>query len=131
MMAASPRSLHSSQMSRMICREVLEKIDIKQILAKLLGKGFNVKIPKKIFKPIRLPAGVQQSLELQGMRLDLTVKATGLLVADDRLWYGADLKAKLAGEFLDAAENRGGAVKKKEDTHRMAEANKAFAHYRW
>ena len=41
------------------------------------------------------------------------------------------MKAKLAGEFLDAAESRGGAVKKKEDTHRMAEANKAFAHYRW
>ncbi len=38
---------------------------------------------------------------------------------------------KLAGEFLDAFNNRGGAVKKKEDTHRMAEANKAFAHYRW
>lgn len=38
---------------------------------------------------------------------------------------------KLAGELLDAAQNRGGAVKKREDTHRMAEANKAFAHYRW
>jgi small subunit ribosomal protein S7 len=37
----------------------------------------------------------------------------------------------LAGEFLDAANNRGASVKKKEDTHRMAEANKAFAHYRW
>jgi len=39
--------------------------------------------------------------------------------------------AKLAGEILDAAAGRGGAIKKKEDTHRMAEANKAFAHYRW
>ncbi len=38
---------------------------------------------------------------------------------------------KLAAEIVDAANNRGGAVKKKEDTHRMAEANKAFAHYRW
>jgi small subunit ribosomal protein S7 len=37
----------------------------------------------------------------------------------------------LAAEFLDAANNRGASVKKKEDTHRMAEANKAFAHYRW
>jgi small subunit ribosomal protein S7 len=41
------------------------------------------------------------------------------------------MRGKLAGELLDAAENRGGAIKKKEDTHRMAEANKAFAHYRW
>ncbi len=38
---------------------------------------------------------------------------------------------KLTAELLDAANNRGGAIKKKDDTHRMAEANKAFAHYRW
>jgi small subunit ribosomal protein S7 len=38
---------------------------------------------------------------------------------------------KLAGEILDAANMRGGAIKKREDTHKMAEANKAFAHYRW
>lgn len=38
---------------------------------------------------------------------------------------------RLASEILDAAENKGSAVKKREDTHRMAEANKAFAHYRW
>jgi small subunit ribosomal protein S7 len=38
---------------------------------------------------------------------------------------------KLAGEILDAANNRGAAVKKREDTHKMAEANKAFSHYRW
>jgi small subunit ribosomal protein S7 len=38
---------------------------------------------------------------------------------------------KLAGEIMDAASNRGNAVKKREDTHKMAEANKAFAHYRW
>ncbi|NLN11296.1 MAG: 30S ribosomal protein S7 [Acidobacteria bacterium] len=41
------------------------------------------------------------------------------------------MRLKLAGEFMDAAENRGAAIKKKEDTHRMADANKAFAHYRW
>ncbi len=41
------------------------------------------------------------------------------------------MRDKLAGEFMDAANNRGNAVKKKEDTHKIAEANKAFAHYRW
>jgi small subunit ribosomal protein S7 len=41
------------------------------------------------------------------------------------------LTEKLAGEILDAANNRGAAVKKREDTHKMAEANRAFAHYRW
>jgi small subunit ribosomal protein S7 len=38
---------------------------------------------------------------------------------------------KLSGELLDASNNRGNAVKKREDTHRMAEANRAFSHYRW
>jgi small subunit ribosomal protein S7 len=41
------------------------------------------------------------------------------------------MEDKLAGELMDAANNRGNAIKKKDDTHRMAEANKAFAHYRW
>ena len=41
------------------------------------------------------------------------------------------MAARLAAEMLDAAENKGSAVKKREDVHRMAEANKAFAHYRW
>jgi len=41
------------------------------------------------------------------------------------------MEEKLAGELIDAANNRGGAVKKREDVHKMAEANKGFAHYRW
>lgn len=41
------------------------------------------------------------------------------------------MKERLAGEILDASNNSGNAVKKREDTHKMAEANKAFAHYRW
>jgi len=41
------------------------------------------------------------------------------------------MQEKLSGELIDAANNRGAAIKKREDTHKMAEANKAFAHYRW
>jgi small subunit ribosomal protein S7 len=41
------------------------------------------------------------------------------------------MEEKLSAELMDAANNRGAAIKKKEDTHKMAEANKAFAHYRW
>lgn len=44
---------------------------------------------------------------------------------------GKTMTEKLAAELLDAYNNRGGSVKKRDDTHRMAEANKAFAHYRW
>lgn len=53
------------------------------------------------------------------------------LISFSRGRPGKTMRDRLAGELLDAAANRGGAVKKKEDVHRMAEANKAFAHYRW
>lgn len=53
------------------------------------------------------------------------------IVFSARSRAGKSMEEKLTGELLDAANNRGGAVKKKEDTHRMAEANRAFAHYRW
>mgnify|MGYP005831547859 CR=1 FL=1 len=53
------------------------------------------------------------------------------LIANARARSEKTMREKLAGEILDASNNRGGAIKKKEDTHRMAEANKAFAHYRW
>ena len=44
---------------------------------------------------------------------------------------GLSMRAKLANEIIDASKSNGSAIKKKEDTHKMAEANKAFAHYRW
>lgn len=44
---------------------------------------------------------------------------------------GKTMESKLAAELMEAFQNRGGAVRKREDVHRMAEANKAFAHYRW
>ena len=53
------------------------------------------------------------------------------LVAYARTRHEKTMAEKLAGEILDAINGNGGAFKKKEDTHRMAEANKAFAHYKW
>ena len=53
------------------------------------------------------------------------------LVQYARLRGGHTMSENLANEIMDAADNTGAAVKKREDTHRMAEANKAFAHYRW
>jgi small subunit ribosomal protein S7 len=53
------------------------------------------------------------------------------LMAASRGRGGRSMAEKLAAEFLDAANGQGSAIKKKEDTHRMAEANRAFAHYRW
>jgi small subunit ribosomal protein S7 len=53
------------------------------------------------------------------------------IIANARARGEKTMREKLAAEIMDASNNRGGAIKKKEDTHRMAEANKAFAHYRW
>jgi len=53
------------------------------------------------------------------------------IVASARSRDGKSMRDKLANELVDAANERGEAVKKREDTHRMAEANKAFSHYRW
>ncbi|MGH2521131.1 MAG: 30S ribosomal protein S7 [Anaerolineales bacterium] len=53
------------------------------------------------------------------------------LLAAARGRGGKSMAEKLAGELLDAANNTGAAIKKKEETHKMAEANRAFAHYRW
>ena len=53
------------------------------------------------------------------------------MLAAARARDGKSMQEKLSGEILDASEGRGGSIKRREDTHRMAEANRAFAHYRW
>jgi small subunit ribosomal protein S7 len=53
------------------------------------------------------------------------------LIQNSRARGEKSMRERLAGELFDASQNRGNAVKKKEDTHKMAEANRAFAHYRW
>jgi small subunit ribosomal protein S7 len=63
-----------------------------------------------------------------GRRLSLAMRWL-LAAAHNR--PGKSMAEKLAGELMDAARETGAAVKKREDTHRMAEANRAFAHYRW
>jgi small subunit ribosomal protein S7 len=61
-------------------------------------------------------------------RLSLAIR---WLIAASRSRSGKTMAEKLASEFMDAANNAGATVKRREDTHRMAEANRAFAHYRW
>jgi small subunit ribosomal protein S7 len=61
-------------------------------------------------------------------RISLSIR---WLITYSRSRPGKTMVEKLAGEILDAANNRGSAIKKREEVHKMAEANKAFAHYRW
>ena len=63
-----------------------------------------------------------------GRRTALSIR---WLIANAKSRSGRNMADKLTNEIIDAYKNTGGAVKKKEDVHRMAEANKAFAHYRW
>ena len=74
-------------------------------------------------------ATYQVPIEVQPERA--TSLAMRWLVACARSRDGKNMQDKLANELIDAANERGEAVKKREDTHRMAEANKAFSHYRW
>jgi len=81
-------------------------------------------------KPRRVGGATYQvPVEIRGdRRLSLGVR---WLVQAARKRSGKSMSEKLAAEFVDAMNNLGAAVKRREDTHKMAEANKAFAHYRW
>jgi small subunit ribosomal protein S7 len=99
--------------------------------------------PMKVFK--RAVENVKPAVEVKSRRVGGSTYQVPIEVRPSRKlalsmrWIIAAAKGRgektmrqrLAGELMDAAENRGSAVKKKEDTHRMADANKAFAHYRW
>jgi small subunit ribosomal protein S7 len=74
-------------------------------------------------------ANYQVPVEVRPVRR--TSLAMRWLVTAARARGERSMEERLAAEILEAAANRGGAVKKREDTHRMAEANRAFAHYRW
>ena len=71
----------------------------------------------------------QVPTEIRGTRQ--VALAIRWLISYSRSRSEKGMAQKLAAEFMDAANNRGSSVKKREDTHKMAEANKAFAHYRW
>ncbi|NOZ79486.1 MAG: 30S ribosomal protein S7 [Acidobacteria bacterium] len=99
--------------------------------------------PLKLFK--RAVENVKPHVEVKSRRVGGSTYQVPMEVRTERqlslairwlIQYAASrhektMMERLAGEFLDAVNNRGGAIKKRDDTHRMAEANKAFAHYRW
>jgi small subunit ribosomal protein S7 len=99
--------------------------------------------PVKVFK--RAVENTRPQVEVKSRRVGGSTYQVPVEVSNDRQqslairWligyaqqrHEKTMTLRLAGEFLDAATNRGAAIKKRDDTHRMAEANKAFAHYRW
>jgi len=96
----------------------------------LLGKALDNVRPMVEVKSRRVGGATYQiPVEVRADRR--TTLAMRWIVDAARKRGEKSMDRRLAGELLDAAENRGSAVKKREDVHRMAEANKAFAHYRW
>ena len=83
-----------------------------EVKARRVG-GSNYQVPIEVRPDRRVPLGLRWLTQYSRQRNEKT------------------MKERLANEILDAVNGQGGAVKKKEDTHKMAEANKAFAHYRW
>ncbi len=73
------------------CEMALDAMDVESRLEEILGRGFQVRVPQNIFKPIALPAGVSRSFRVQDVEIALRVKPTSVLVASDRIWYGADV----------------------------------------
>ena len=86
--------------------------------------------PQMEVKPRRVGGATYQvPVEIRGQRR--TSLAIRWMIAAARARKGRSMAERLAEEILDAYRNNGAAVKRREDTHRMAEANRAFAHYRW
>lgn len=83
-----------------------------EVRARRVG-GANYQVPVEVRAERRLTLGIRWIVNYARLRGEKT------------------MKERLANELMDAANNMGAAIKKKEDTHKMAEANKAFAHYRW
>ncbi len=116
---------------------------------KILYEAFDIIKEKTGKEPIDVYnaalENVKPALEVKSRRVGGSNYQVPLEVSDDRsqalalrwivnyakLRNGKGMAINLANELMDAAEGTGGAVKKREDTHKMAEANKAFAHYRW
>ncbi len=115
-----------------ILYDAIDQIEAKQKAdgIEVLGKALDNVRPMVEVKSRRVGGATYQvPIEVRGVRQKTL--AMRWLVDAARKRGEKSMSQKLAGELSDASENRGTAVKKREDTHRMAEANKAFSHYRW
>ena len=96
-----------------VFEQALENVmPVLEVRARRVG-GANYQVPVEVRSDRRLTLGIRWMVGYARQRSERT------------------MRERVAGELMDAADNTGAAIKKKEETHKMAEANKAFAHYRW
>jgi len=145
----APDALYNSALVTKFINTIMQE-GKRSTAERILYKSFDIikektgEDPLKVFK--KAVDNVKPSLEVKSRRVGGSNYQVPIEVNPNRRlslsirWLvsqarsrgdGKTMWDKLANELLDAANLRGGAVKKREDTHRMAEANKAFAHYRW
>jgi small subunit ribosomal protein S7 len=103
---------------------------LKRPALEVLEQGMRNATPLIEVRPRRVGGATYQvPMEIrEDRRMSLALR---WLIQSARKRPGKTMADKLAGELMDAFQNQGATVKKKEDTHKMAEANRAFAHYRW
>ena len=121
-------------------RSIAEKIfygAIEKIEAKAKGTGLEtfkkalVNVRPEVEVKSRRVGGATYQVPIEVKDNRAMALSMRWLVGYSRKRSGKTMTDKLAAEFMDAASGKGASVKKKDDTHKMAEANKAFAHYRW
>ena len=100
---------------------------VLEVRARRVG-GANYQVPLEVSPARRETLGLRWLTAYSRSRGEKTMAQR---LASEIMDAANTMKEKLAGELMDAFNNTGAAIKKKEDTHKMAEANKAFAHYRW
>ncbi len=143
-----PDSKYNSLVVQQFINRIMER-GKKVTAERLVYSAFNIiedktkKPPLEVFETALRNAG--PSLEVKprrvgGATLQVPVEVSSVrrnalamrwLIANSRARAGKSFAEKLAGELMDTAANQGATIKKKEETHKMAEANRAFAHYRW
>ena len=143
-----PDSIYNSKVVTKLINQIMQD-GKKGTAQKILYEAFDI-VEKKTNRPAmevyeEALKNVTPALEVKSRRVGGANYQVPIEVSDDRgqalalRWIvnyaknrsGKGMAINLANELIDAANGTGGAVKKREDTHKMAEANKAFAHYRW
>ncbi len=143
-----PDPVYNSKVVTKLVNQIMQD-GKKGTAQKILYEAFDIIKEKTGKEPIDIYnqalENVKPALEVKSRRVGGSNYQVPIEVNDDRsqalalrwivnyakLRNGKGMAINLANELMDAAEGTGGAVKKREDTHKMAEANKAFAHYRW
>ena len=143
-----PDSIYHSKVVTKLINQIMQD-GKKSTAQKILYEAFDI-VAEKTGRPAievyeEALKNITPALEVKSRRVGGANYQVPIEVSDDRgqalalRWLvnyaknrnGKGMAVNLANEIIDAANNTGGAVKKREDTHKMAEANKAFAHYRW